>query len=83
MKCSKRYKKLFGFLKVKDKHNLIISNAFYTLEDRNVVELIRTCKDCSFKDVLTLDRETVFELLERYPNAFGDVLRDYLKSWMS
>ena len=81
MKCTSRFKRLFWFLRAK--HNLIISNALVTLEDNNAVEVIRSCQDCDFKDVLTLDRETLLELVERYPNAFRDVLREYLKSWMS
>lgn len=83
--CSKRHKDyFFGLVKWGyQPHLFLITNAFYALEDVNVVELIRTCQFCNFKDVLSLDRQTVFELLERYPNAFSDVLKEYLKTWMS
>ena len=80
MKCSNRYKWIFWFLRAK--HNLIISNAFYTLEDKNVIDVVRTCQDCTFKDVLTLDLETLLEIARLYPNAFKDTLRSYLQSWM-
>ena len=83
--CSKRYKKYwFGLVKWGfQPHLFLITNAFYTLEDQNSIDVVRTCQFCSFKDVLSLDRETVVELVERYPNAFSSVLRDYLSSWTS
>lgn len=83
--CSKRHKYyLFGLVKWGfQPHSFLITNAFYTLEDANVVELVRTCQYCDFKDVLSLDRQTVFELVERYPNAFSSVLRSFIKVWMS
>ena len=83
MKCPKRHKLLFGIFKIRDKHQFIISNAFYTIEDKNVIDVIRTCQDCGIKDVLTLDHEMVIELVERFPNAFSDVLRSYLQTWKS
>ena len=82
MKCSQRHKLLFGFFKIKDKHRFIITNAFYTLEDKNIIDIIRTCEDCDFKDALSLDQETLLESIQRYPNAFRSILRDYLKTWM-
>jgi hypothetical protein len=83
MKCPKRHKLLFGLFKIRDKHSYLISNAFYTLEDKNSVDVIRTCQDCRIKDVLTLDHEMVIELVERFPNAFSDALRSYLRSCLN
>jgi len=81
--CSKRYKFKLGFIRIKDKHLFLISNAFYTLEAKNVIELIRTCQDCQFKEVLTLDQETVIECVKQYPSAFKPLLRAFIESWMS
>ena len=79
--CSKKHRLLFGFFKIRDNHSYLISNAFYTLEDQNSVDVVRTCQYCNFKDVLSLDRKTLIELLERFPNAFSDILKDYLRTW--
>ena len=81
--CSKRTKPyLFGLVKWGfQPHLFLITNAFYTLEDKNRVDVVRTCQFCDFKDALSLDQETLIELVERFPNAFSSVLREYLKSW--
>jgi len=82
-KCSQRFKLLLGIFKIRDKHNFLISNAFYTLEDSKQVDVIKTCQDCTYKEALNLDRDTLIELVQRFPNAFQRTLREYLQTWMS
>ena len=81
-KCSQRHKLLFGIFKVQDKHNFIISNAFYTLENIEEVDIIKTCQDCGTKEAFLLDKETLLESVKRFPNAFKAALREYLQTWM-
>jgi len=81
--CPSRYKKYwFGLKWGFQPHLFLITNAFSTLEDQHVIDLVRTCQYCGFKDVLSLDRETVMESLARFPNAFSENLRSYLGTWM-
>jgi hypothetical protein len=81
--CPERRKKYWFGLKWGFKpHLFLITNAFFTLEDQKKVDVIRTCQYCEFKDVLILDRETVIELVARFPNAFSENLRSYLHIWM-
>lgn len=82
IKCSQKYKLLFGLFKIRDNHTFIISNAFYTLEDQNRVDVIKTCQYCGVKEALSLDRETLLESVVRFPNAFKAEIRGYLKTWM-
>jgi len=82
MKCAKRHKLLLGFIKIRDKHQFVISNAFYTLEDPNRIDVIKTCQDCGIKDAYTLDKDMVIELVQRFPNAFQEAIRSYLQTWM-
>lgn len=82
MKCSQRYKLLFGFFIVRDRHQFIISNAFYTLEDPHSIDVIKSCQVCGVKDVYTLDKDMVIELVQRFPNAFLSAIRGYLQTWM-
>jgi hypothetical protein len=81
-KCSQRHKLLFGIFKIRDKHNFIISNAFYTLENTEEVDIIKTCQDCGVKEALLLDKATLLEAVTRFPNAFNAALRGYLQTWM-
>jgi len=81
-KCSQRYKLPFGFALVREKHSFIISNAFYTLEDPNKVDITKTCQVCGGKEAFLLDRETLLESVVRFPNAFRTAIREYLQSWM-
>lgn len=81
-KCSKRHKLLFGFFKIRDKHQFIISNAFYILEDPNRVDVVKTCQDCGIKEVLLLNRDILVELIVKFPNAFTAVVRGYLQTWI-
>jgi hypothetical protein len=67
--------------KKKHKHSFIITNAFFTLEDRNQVDVVKTCLDCSAKEVFSTDRQTIIELVKKFPNAFESTLRSYLESW--
>jgi len=82
--CSKRTKKyIFGLVKWGfQPHLFLITNAFYTLEDQNHLDVVRTCQFCSFKDVLSLDQETLLEVVRLYPSAFKDILREYLQTWI-
>lgn len=81
-RCSKLYKTYcFGLFKIFSSHVFLITNAFCTLEDFNKIDVVRTCQACEFKDVLSLDRETLVELLIRFPNAFSENLRSYLSTW--
>lgn len=81
-KCSRRYKLLFGFFKIRDKHNFSITNAFYTLEDPNIIDIVKTCQNCGAKDIFVADKSTLIELIEKFPNAFKAALRGYLQTWM-
>jgi hypothetical protein len=81
MKCLKGSKKLFGIFRVKNKHSFLISNAFYTLEDSTKIDVVKTCQECGVKEVFNVDRNTLMELVERFPNAFNSLLREYLKTW--
>jgi hypothetical protein len=80
-KCSRRFKRFLGIFLIRDKHNFIISNAFYTLEDQGNIDVVKTCQDCGAKEALLLDRETLLELVNRFPNAFKSALRGYLQTW--
>jgi len=82
-KCSRRYKLLFGIFKIRDKHNFAITNAFYTLEDPYIIDIIKTCQDCGARDAFSTDKNTFIELVVRFPNAFKTGLRSYLQTWMS
>ncbi len=81
-KCSRRYKLLFGFFKVRDKHNFVITNAFYTLEDPSIIDIIKTCQDCGVRDAFYTDKSTLLESVIKFPNAFKAAVRGYLESWM-
>jgi len=82
--CSKRYKE-FWFSWIKwgfQPHLFIITNAFYTLEDPNDVDVIKTCQYCGDKEALVLDKETLLEALAKFPNAFKSIVREYLQTWL-
>lgn len=81
MKCSKRFKRLFGILKVRDIHSYLVTNAFSTLESENHFEVIKTCQDCGFKEVRVMLKETLVEAAQKYPHAFSELLREYIASW--
>jgi hypothetical protein len=67
--------------KKKHKHSFIISNAFVTLEDQNQVDVIKSCINCSIKEVFSVDRVTLLELIDLYPHAFDPLLKEYLNTW--
>jgi phage gp16-like protein len=69
--------------KKKHKHSFIITNTFYTLEDQNQVDVVKSCMGCSAKEAFSVDRVTLMELVEKFPKAFNDILLEYLKSWKS
>jgi hypothetical protein len=68
--------------KKKHKHSFKISNAFYTLEDMGQVDLVKTCEGCQTREALSVDKQTLIELVEKFPRAFNSLLLEYLKSWV-
>lgn len=80
MKCFQGFK-LFGIFLTKSRHSFIISNAFYTLENPELCDIIKTCQACGAKEAFSTDRNTLLELVELYPNAFNSLLREYLITW--
>lgn len=83
MRCCQRHRLLFGILKIRDKHNFVITNAFYTLEDQNLVDIIKTCQYCGEKESFLLDKKTLLEVLQRFPNAFKYEIKSYLQTWVN
>jgi len=81
MKCCQESKKLFGIFKRYKKHSFVITNAFYTLTDSNLVDLAKTCIYCGAKEAFGVDKQTLMELVDKFPNAFEPLLLEYLKSW--
>jgi hypothetical protein len=67
--------------KKKHKHSFLIVNAFYTLKDMEQIDLIKECQDCKEKECLSMNRGLLLEVLEKYPNAFSNLLRSYLLTW--
>jgi hypothetical protein len=67
--------------KKKHKHVFVISNVFYTLEDQNLVDIVKTCVGCAAKEAFGTDKQTLMELVKRFPRAFNSLLLEYLKSW--
>jgi hypothetical protein len=75
MKCFQGFKKLFH------KHSFTITNAFYTLFNQDLVDIVKVCRDCGKRETFVLDRETLLEVVDLYPNAFDKTLREYLLTW--
>lgn len=67
--------------KKRHKHTFIISNVFYTLEDQDQCDIIKSCLSCPAKEAFGTDRQTLIELTEKFPRAFNELLLEYLKSW--
>jgi len=80
MKCFRGFK-LFGILPIRGKHSFIISNAFYTLENSEQVDVIKSCIHCPSREAFSTDKETLLELVDRFPNAFDPLLKEYLQTW--
>ena len=73
----------FGLIKCGfQPHLFTITNAFYTLENSNIVDVIKTCQYCGTKEALVLDKETLLEALAKFPNAFNSTVREYLQTWL-
>ena len=81
MKCPKKYKKLFGIFKVKDKHSYLITNAFYTLENFTKIDVVKTCQECGSKEVFSVNKDTLIELVAKFPNAFDQLIKEYIITW--
>lgn len=75
MKCLNVFKKLFH------KHSFIIVNGFYTLFNRDEIDLIKVCSDCGKRETFLLDKDMLLEVIDLYPNAFDKTLREYLQTW--
>lgn len=81
MKCPKRFKKFLRMFTVRDKHLFIVTNAFYTLDDPNLIDVVKTCQACGTKEAFPVTKELLLELVVLYPNAFMLILREYLITW--
>ena len=81
-KCAGNKIQIFNFFTLKGSHLFLISNIFYTLEDYNLCDVIKTCQYCGVKETLVLDKETLLEALVKFPNAFKTSVREYLQTWM-
>ena len=80
-KCPNRTKKVFKFFIVKDKHSFVITNVFYTLENPNQLDVVKTCSFCTAKEALSMDRQTLIETSILFPAAFDPLVREYIQSW--
>lgn len=74
------FKKLAGIF-IKRHTNYLITNVFCTLDNPEQFDVIKTCMDCGCKEALSIDKETLIEVAEKFPNAFNPVLRSYIVSW--
>jgi hypothetical protein len=81
MKCSRNFKEIFGVFKIKGNHVFLIENAFYTLKNQEKIDVVKTCQYCAIKEVIEMDKSTLLEVLDLYPNAFDAILREYLLTW--
>ena len=80
-KCPKRTKKLFKFFSIRDKHLFLITNAFYTLENSDKLDVVKSCLACTEKEVISMDKQTLIEVAEKFPRAFNPLVREYILSW--
>jgi hypothetical protein len=78
MKCPKRFKIILGILKIKDKHLFSITNAFYTLDNPWKIDVVKKCQFCGVASAFDTDKETLKEIVNRFPNAFEKPIRDFL-----
>lgn len=76
-------KKLFGIFPIRERHVFVISNVFYTLEDPEQCDVVKTCQNCKAKEAFNVDRNTLMELVDKFPRAFNPLLKEYLDSWKS
>ena len=81
MRCYLGFKKLFGFF-IKKHDSYLITNAFYTLNDPEQIDVVKTCMECGCKEILSMDKQTLLEVVDRFPNAFDKTLREYLLTWI-
>jgi hypothetical protein len=74
------FKKLLGIFR--QQHNsYLITNVFCTLDNPEQFDVVKTCMEDGCKQVLSMDRQTLLEVVEKFPNAFEPILRSYIKSW--
>lgn len=79
------YEKKYWFGLIKwgfQPHVFLITNAFYTLENSEKIDVIKSCQYCEYKEAFSLDKETLLETVKKFPKAFDDAIREYLQSWM-
>lgn len=76
-KCQKQIFRWFGF-----KHSFIIVNAFTTLMDQNFVDVIKVCSICNKRETFLLDKDTLKETINKFPNAFDNNLRSFIELWI-
>jgi hypothetical protein len=81
MKCFQRLRGLLNLIIPKHKYYLI-TNVFCTLDDPNQFDVIKICMECGGKETLSMDKETLLEVVKKFPNAFDERLRGYLQTWM-
>lgn len=82
MRCKNLFDKFFEFLKLREKHTYLITNVFCTLYDINKFDVIEKCQECGCSKSLVVDKETLLEIVNLYPNAFDPTVRNYILSWM-
>ena len=67
--------------KKKHTHSFIITNVFCTLIDVDQFDIVKSCTSCSVKEAFETDKQTLMELVEKFPNAFEPLLRSYVELW--
>jgi hypothetical protein len=76
------FRKLLSIFR-KSHNSYLITNVFCTLDNPDQFDVVKTCMECGCKEVLSMDKETLLEVAEKFPNAFQPLLRSYIKSWKS
>jgi hypothetical protein len=74
------FRKLFNLFGKRHK-SYLITNAFCTLDNPEQFDVVKTCMECGCKEVLRMDKQTLLEVAEKFPNAFDHMLRSYIQSW--
>jgi hypothetical protein len=82
-KCPNNKTKFLNLFSIKLKHQFVITNAFSTINNYDIYDVVKTCKDCEKKEAFSIDRSTLKESLKLYPNAFEESVRDFLRALLS
>lgn len=82
MRCRSQFRWFAYLFFIKDKHSFVISNIFSTLESQDLFDVIKTCVECGEKQVMTMDKVTLLEVMNKFPKAFNPLVVEYITSWM-